>query len=223
MKKSITLLLLTTALALSAVNFADYGAGPMLKPARTFYVSLKGSNKNDGKSLKSAFRTIEYGASKLRAGDTLLIEEGEYLEREIQINVKEKSENFSGQCGRPGSPIRIMGMKGHKVLLRGGTLRPLGKKQGTVYEFRHSGKLIYNMIQEYPSGIELQRVMSEDLVREYPGTFLYEPEKKRLLVHLASLDQTHIVTTLRRIGIRIHGTHDHVFILKAVLIHHGDG
>ena len=206
------LLLCIGALAAAAVDidYSKYGAGPMVKPGRTFYVSLKGNDKNDGRQLKTAFRTIKRGAAELKAGDTLLIEGGEYFEREIQLNVKEKSKGFSGQCGIPGSPIRIMGMKGHKVVLRGTDMLPLGKKEGTIYKFRYSSRLIYNTVQEYPSGIELQRVYDEKLVREYPGTFFYDQAKKLLLVNPVSLDQTHISPAVRRIGIRIHGSYIHI-------------
>ena len=105
-----------------AVDPARYGAGEMKNPGRTFYVSTRGSDKNDGKSLAKAFRTIKHGAKVLRAGDTLLIEGGEYFENEVQLNVRDNSTGYNEQCGIPGSPIRIMGMKGHKVVLRGGNI-----------------------------------------------------------------------------------------------------
>ena len=182
----------------------------MLKPAKTFYVSLKGSDKNDGKSLKNAFRTIEYGVDQLRAGDTLLIEEGEYFEREISINLKKKEEPAKGQNGLPGSPIRIMGMKGHKVTLTGARLLPLKEKEGNVYKFKFKDRVLYNMVQEYPSGIELQRVFDEKLVHDYPGTFFYDEKRELLLAHLASLEQTHVAPAARRTGLRIYGSYIHI-------------
>ena len=62
MKRIVLITALLSTLLLGAINVADYGAGPMVKPAKTFYVSTKGNNKNDGLSLKNAFRTIEHGA-----------------------------------------------------------------------------------------------------------------------------------------------------------------
>ena len=148
MKSILIVTALWCSFILAAINIADYGAGPMLKPARTFYVSTRGNNKNDGKTLKTAFRSISYGATRLRAGDTLLVEGGEYFERTLEINVKDGAVGFKEQCGRPGAPIRIMGMKGHKVLLRGGPLLSEMKKDGVLREFKWQGRLIYNMVQE---------------------------------------------------------------------------
>ena len=144
MKKTLFLIFLLSALIAGAagIDFSRYGAGPMLNPGRTFYVSTKGSNKNDGKTLQTAFRTIGFGAAKLRAGDTRLIAGGDYFEDEVRLNVKDPSINFTEQCGVPGSPIRIMGMKGEKVRLRGSELLPLGKKQGSVYVFKYDRRLI---------------------------------------------------------------------------------
>ena len=99
MKKILVLSVLVWACLLQAVNIADYGAGPMTRPGRTFYVSPKGDDKNDGRSREKAFRTINKGASQLRAGDTLLIGGGEYFEPEIKLNVKENSVGFAEQCG----------------------------------------------------------------------------------------------------------------------------
>lgn len=211
MKKLCFLFLALALGTLSALNIADYGAGPMLKPARTFYVSTKGSNKNDGTTLAKAFRSIDYGVSKLRAGDTLLIEGGTYFEPEIQINVKEETIGYSLQCGKPGSPIRIMGMKGHTVKLHGGIELPRpAKKDGTVYKFKYNHPLRNKKMHELPSGIELQYVPSEKVVREYPGTFYYDAKNKELLVNFAAVDQTGVSVYNRRVGIRIHGSYIHL-------------
>ena len=210
MKKTILLGALLSVLSLSGVDIAKYGAGPMLKPNRTFFVSQKGNDKNDGRSLEKAFRTIPKGVAQLRAGDTLLIDEGLYYQSEIKINVKDNSVDFQEQCGRPGSPIRIMGMKGKKVILTGGIhLKPV-KRSGQIAEFRHGRNLLNNVIHELPSGIELQHVDDETLARELPGTFYYDRKAKRILVHFAALEQTGISASTQRIGIRIHGSYIHL-------------
>lgn len=210
MKKVIILSAFLSVLTLAGINIADYGAGPMKKPARTFYVSTKGNDKNDGKSLKTAFKTIKRGVRQLRTGDTLLIDGGIYFEGHIDINVKDNVPNYAQQCGRPGSPIRIMGMKGKKVILSGGKyLKPV-KQTGQVAEFRYGRKLNYNMVQELPSGIELQKLQSEEMVRKIPGTYFYDQAKKRLVVHYAALGQTGVSAAVHRIGIRIHGSYIHL-------------
>ena len=76
--------LLLVMAALSGAEAPKFGAGEMLAPARTFYVSTKGSDKNDGKTLQTAWKTVERGCRELRAGDTLLIDEGEYRTREAR-------------------------------------------------------------------------------------------------------------------------------------------
>lgn len=210
MKQILSALLLSAAAVLSALNYADYGAGPMLKPNRTFYVSQKGNDKNDGLSEARAFRSIKRGVRALRTGDSLLIDEGIYFEGAIEINVKDNSLNYALQCGKPGSPIRIMGMKGKKVILSGGAFLKAVKRSGQLAEFHWAKEPNYNMVQELPSGIELQRVASEELVRKFPGTFLYDKAKKRLLVHFAALEQTGVSVAQHRIGIRIHGSYIHL-------------
>ena len=47
MKKISVFCCLLTLSLLQAINIADYGAGPMVKPGRTFYVSTKGNNVAD--------------------------------------------------------------------------------------------------------------------------------------------------------------------------------
>ncbi len=44
----------------------------------TYYVSLSGSDANDGFTEATAWRTITYAATKARAGDTVIIKSGNY-------------------------------------------------------------------------------------------------------------------------------------------------
>ena len=210
MKNILFAFLLLFTLHLAGINYADYGAGPMLKTARTFYVSPKGSDKNDGKTLNTAFKTLHKGFHQLRAGDTLLIDEGIYFQDELKLNVKDGVVGFAEQCGKPGSPIRIMGMKGKKVILTGGRFLEPVKTTGQIAEYKYNLPILNNLIHERPSGIELQNVDSEELAREIPGTFFYDMKNKRLLVHYAALEQTGISASARRIGIRIHGSYIHL-------------
>ena len=210
MKKFISAVVILSSLVLSGVNVSDYGAGPMLKPARTFYVSTRGNDKNKGTSLKEAFRTLHKGVSVLRAGDTLLIEEGRYFQSEVRINVYENKVGVDTQCGKPGSPIRIMGMKGHKVTLVGGEIVKPVKQQGQLAEFKCTKLAGYKMVQELPSGIELQVVENEELVKKFPGTFYFDKAKEKLTVHFAAVDQKEVSIGTHRVGMRIHGSYIHV-------------
>ena len=212
MKKLLLFLCLASVLAAFAVelDYSKYGAGSMLKPNRTFYVSPKGNDKNDGSSLEKAFKSLWKGFSVLKAGDTLLIDEGVYFQAELQLNVKEDVAGFAGQCGKPGSPIRIMGMKGKNVTLVGGRQLAPVKRNGQLAEFTYRRDINYNMIQELPSGIELQRVADKKIVEDTPGTFFYDQKNRRIYVHFAALEQTGVSVAAQRIGIRIHGSYIHL-------------
>ena len=149
---TIPAVLLAVTAALSGAEVPKFGAGEMLFPARTFYVSTKGSDKNDGKTLQTAWRTIERGCRDLRTGDTLLIDEGEYRTREARLNVKDHTVGFSEQCGKPGSPIRIAGMPGKRAVLTGADFLPNPPKpvEGRVYEFKVKKPPVYDTVMESP-------------------------------------------------------------------------
>lgn len=209
MKKLFILLAFAVLATAAAMEKIAYGAGEMKNPGRTMYVSTAGNDRNDGKTPETAWQTIRRGARELRAGDTLLIAGGEYPEGGIQLNVKDQTVGFSEQCGKPGSPIRIMGMPGEKVVIRGAYFLPKEPGDGTAAEFKLKKKPFNDTILEAPSRIELQPVHAPELVREYPGTYYYE-ESGRLLVHFAAKDQTGIRVAQQRIGLRIHGSYIHV-------------
>ena len=185
----------------------EYGAGELLNPARTFYVSTKGNDGNDGKSLATAWKSIKKGMAQLRAGDTLFIDEGTYFDYEAQINVKDGSVGYAEQCGKPGAPIRIAGMPGKKVVFCGAQYIPNQGKpvSGRVYAFKLAKKPYQNMIMENPSQIHLQRVYSKEIAMEYPGTY-YLDDANNLLVHYAAEDQDGINVSAYRLGLRIHGS-----------------
>ena len=74
MKKNYFRFLTAAFLLISGVSAADidfklYGAGPMVKPGASYYVSSAGSDSNDGKSLKKAWRTLKRGVRDLKAGE----------------------------------------------------------------------------------------------------------------------------------------------------------
>ena len=140
MKKTVVFYLLFAICCLRAADPAAYDAGEMRKTGRTFYVSTKGSDKNDGTSPEKAFRTIKHGATFLRCGDTLLVAGGEYGENEVRLNVKDNTTGYAEQCGKPGSPVRIMGMPGEKVVLRGGNIL---KNKSVITLFRKARRATF--------------------------------------------------------------------------------
>ena len=90
-----------------------YGCGPLLEPQREFYVTMTGDDQNDGLTRSSAWRTLERAIPELTAGDTLWIDEGEYIEPQLEINVR------FAQSGEPGKPIRIMALPERLVIVSG--------------------------------------------------------------------------------------------------------
>ena len=207
-KSTMAVISLLAMAGTSGAEAPQFGAGEMEKPARTFYVSTKGNDANDGKTLETAWRTIEYGVKALRAGDTLQIDEGEYRTHEAKLNVKDKSVGFAEQCGKPGSPIRIAGMPGKKVMLCGADFlpNPAVPVRGKVYQFKLKKKPNYNTIMESPSGIRLQQVFNPAIALEYPGTY-YLDDNGKLLVHYAAEGQNGIRVARDRIALRIHGSY----------------
>ena len=111
-------LLLVLTVAAENIDINSYGAGKMTNPAREFYVSVDGKDTNDGKSLKSAWRTLNRGVKDLRAGDTLWVASGVYQEGSISLNVVNRQPDYRVQFGKPGAPIRVMGMPGAKVVVQ---------------------------------------------------------------------------------------------------------
>ena len=78
------------------IDESRYGCGPLLKPGRTFYLSVNGNDDADGLSPEKAWKSFSFACEQLKAGDTLLIEEGEYEEpRGVSLNVKDDSKNYA--------------------------------------------------------------------------------------------------------------------------------
>ena len=202
------------------IDESEYGCGPMDRPANTYYVSLSGSDESDGTSWQTAWRTVHFGVSNLRAGDTLIIGEGEYLEREIQINVLETTHAAEGtvrppQIGEPGRPIRIMAAPGHRVVLTGATtLDGFRRTPGTghTYERVCTKERIYT-VWESGTQIMLQWAGSVERVDELPGTYFLDPEACKLYVRFTD-DRRPSARSVRvrgpRVGLRIHGSYVHV-------------
>ncbi len=157
----------------------DFGCGPLLAPGRTLYVAADGDDAADGQSPASAWRTIRRSLPELAAGDTLLIGEGEYIEPQLEINVRQP------QTGAPGRPIRIMAAPRSRVIISGAPL---------LAEFQRAPKWRYLWTADCPCpavaavwenlrNIELQRVPSAALADELPGAYWHDAQQNKLFVH----------------------------------------
>ena len=109
------------------VDESKYGAGPLREPGRTCYVSVKGNDEADGSAWDKAWRHVSYGAGKLRAGDTLIVGEGEYFGESLVFDARE------GQTGEPGRPITIMAAPRHRVVISGAARPELQRTPGTRF------------------------------------------------------------------------------------------
>ncbi|MBM4049907.1 MAG: hypothetical protein FJ279_32830, partial [Planctomycetes bacterium] len=107
------------------VDESKYGCGPVRQPGRTYHVALKGDDKADGLSWQTAWRTVRHGVSRLAAGDTLVIGEGEYVETDLKV-----------ACGgQPGRPITLMAAPRQRVVVTGGLKPPLSKTSGLQFTY----------------------------------------------------------------------------------------
>ena len=203
-----TVLLLFSALKGSDIDFKAYGAGALDKPGRSFYVSPAGKDTNDGKTLQSAWRTLNRGVSELQAGDTLYAAGGVYHEGAISLN-NGVGPNYKKQWGKPGSPIRVIGLPGQKVVVQGGKFLPR-QGEGRVCTWKKVKAPVYDLVWETPSEILLQKVDFAEIARKIPGTFFYDAEKKELTVHFVEKAPAGVRISDERVGFRLRGSYLHL-------------
>jgi len=82
--------------------------GPYPYEKNIYYLSAAGSDENDGLALGSAWKTLAGALKKLKAGDTLYLEEGEY------------AAGLTASLGHPGEKaVRLLGRGLGKVIISG--------------------------------------------------------------------------------------------------------
>lgn len=172
------LLTLTTPLV---VDESQYGCGPLLHPGNTYYVSLGGRDDADGLSWDTAWRQVHHAFGKLRAGDTLVIGEGEYVEQPLVLDAR------NGQTGEPGRPITIMAAPRHRVVVTAALRPELGRTPGTrfMWEARMELEDDEGMLWEADTEILLQRTAGFDMVEELPGTWWYDRKGRTVYAHFS--------------------------------------
>jgi len=72
-----------------------------IESGKTYYVSVNGDNKNDGKSISKPWKTITYAALKAQAGDLVYIKAGDYGAESASVK----------NNGTAKSPIKFIGYK----------------------------------------------------------------------------------------------------------------
>ena len=157
-----------------------YGCGPLREPGQTYHLSRRGADSADGLSWQTAWRDFGVAVSRLRAGDTLVIEEGTYVEPETMTIDHPVS-------GEPGKPITITAATGHRVILSGSEFLDLKKAEGlrNCYETTVDMELLSSALRETDTLVQLEAAGDTRRVEEFPATYTYEPETKRLVVHFS--------------------------------------
>ena len=106
---------------------------------KVYYVSTDdGNDKNSGTSLNNAWKTLAYASDKLKEGDMLYVESGEYRDDHIRIKSK----------GSPNNPIKIIGFKKNpgdlsKIYYKYGKNTKLSSSEMPLLSGRGGGKAIF--------------------------------------------------------------------------------
>ena len=97
----------------------SFRTAPRPGTAATYHVSPDGSDENDGRSRRKAFRTVGRAAEVVRPADTVLVGEGTYAET-VRIRA----------TGEEGRPITFRSAPNEKVTFNGTDLRGAFKVMG---------------------------------------------------------------------------------------------
>lgn len=191
--------------------FQKFGAGIQKQAGKTYYVAPDGSDLHDGLSRQNAFRTLNFAVKKLTPGDTLLVAGGEY-NGDVRLNVANSPQSSFNQFGgKPGAPIKIMGVDNEEVVISGSMLLKNGVRlpDCNVYKYQTKRKPTSNMLIDQATHTVLQEVFAEELVKEYPGTYMRK-NSGELLVHYASGKPSGVLYPRNFFGFVIAGSYIHV-------------
>ena len=184
------------------VDESKYGCGPLRQPGKTYYVSLNGSDEADGLAWDRAWRHVHHAVGELRAGDTLVIGEGEYFEESLVLDARK------GQTGEPGRPITIMAAPRHRVVISAAARSQFERTPGTRFMWQTSMALEDDegMVWEADTEILLQRTAGFDMVEELPGTWWYDAKGRTICAHFSDsqVDAPHPLAVRSGRGSRQH-------------------
>ena len=159
------------------VDESRYGCGPLLKPGKTYYLRVDGNDAADGLSWKTAWKTFNRSTRDVKAGDTLLIGEGEYRGRSVSFR-------FDGE---PGRPARIMAAPRCRVIYNLAVkVGPFTRTAGRRFVFEAPlKKMLTGDVWEQDSLVRLQPGGSLDRVAELPGTWFFDPKRQKIYVQFS--------------------------------------
>ncbi|HRU06823.1 MAG TPA: NosD domain-containing protein, partial [Candidatus Brocadiia bacterium] len=165
--------------ALAEFRESDFGAGPLQTPGRAFYVSPKGSDAATGESWAAAWQTLRRGLKDLRAGDTLLVDEGFYYEPQTL--------SLGKVSGQPGQPIRIFAAPRCRAIVTGAR-HVAGWAPHPAAPRAWAAPLDTDKVEmawETDTRIQLQYAGSLERVNELPGAFWFDKDNKTLCVRFS--------------------------------------
>ena len=170
---ALIVLLLTVVLSAVWPTFA----GQQQESAREYFVSLQGSDDNNGFPREQAFRTVQRGVTALAAGDTLTIGPGEYYESVKRDKLGWSDRDTVIRAEIPGT-----------VILRGDGPAPNFVK---VPGYRFVYSAFYNQppraVLEHDTLSTLKKRQNVLDVEYDPGTFCYDEEQKKLYISTSDL------------------------------------
>jgi len=144
-----------------------------------FFVSLEGSDANEGTTREQAFRTIQKGVDALAEGDTLTILPGEYFEAV-------KRENLGGPDKETVIRAEIPGT----VQLRGDLpMPPLKPVEGKPSVFQADFTHPVQAVNERNTLTMLTKAASVDEIAFLPGAYFYDEGNKRLYLTASNLQK----------------------------------
>lgn len=100
----------------------------------TYYVATNGDNTNNGTSISTPWRTIQYGVSHISAGDTLYIRGGTYVE---VVSVPDSA------SGTAGAHTTIAAYSGETPIIDGQYAIPGGANHGSLQQAIDAGFVQY--------------------------------------------------------------------------------
>ncbi len=116
----------------------------------TYYVASRGNDSNTG-TKDEPFKTISHGVGRLKAGDTLMIGPGEYVEDDGDAGLRIKNLN-----GTAAKPITIAGGSAEKPRLTGGLWKTVAVEKSSFIVLRGLETIGTAMTDKKPtSGIEI--------------------------------------------------------------------
>jgi len=139
-----------------------------------YYISLNGSDSNNGKSLNNAFKTIAHALATARGGDTILMKGGVYRQGNILYNKRDKS----------GKYITLQNYNGEKVTIKGSkVVRSWEHYRGNIWKLvsgDNSGlnrKVHYQQVF-YGNGKSLQKIGYPNYIKQ-GGKYIWQSPYKR--------------------------------------------